>query len=41
MSGNGSVDNFSEFRAMRKRLITLDKQDEQYHYHRHCKRQKM
>jgi len=32
MSGNRSVDNLSEFHAIRKRLIKLDKQDEQHHY---------
>lgn len=32
MSGNGKVDNLADFRAMRKHLIKLDKQDEQRHY---------
>ncbi|MGI5880021.1 MAG: nucleotidyltransferase family protein [Syntrophomonadaceae bacterium] len=32
MSRNGSVDNLLEFRAIRKHLIKLDKQDEQYYY---------
>lgn len=32
MSENGSIGNFTEFRTVRKRLIELDKQDEQRHY---------
>lgn len=32
MPGSRSVDNISQFRTMRKRLIELNKQDEQHHY---------